>query len=134
MHGPGGDQHQRDETSSGHRGEQAARQADARALAAILGDWVRETGWMPLLHSRDEDLAFVRGLIGRGLVTVADDDGPQGFLAREGEEVTALYLARMLRPLGLRVTRLASGLPAGGDLEYADELTLGRALEGRREV
>jgi recombination protein RecR len=49
-------------------------------------------------------------------------------------EVTAMYLARMLRPLGLRVTRLASGLPVGGDLEYADELTLGRALEGRRDV
>ena len=48
-------------------------------------------------------------------------------------EVTAMYLARLLRPLGLRVTRLASGLPVGGDLEYADELTLGRALEGRRE-
>jgi recombination protein RecR len=49
-------------------------------------------------------------------------------------EVTAMYLARQLRPLGLKVTRLASGLPVGGDLEYADELTLGRALEGRREV
>jgi recombination protein RecR len=49
-------------------------------------------------------------------------------------EATALYLARLLQPLGLRVTRLASGLPVGGDLEYADELTLGRALEGRREV
>ena len=49
-------------------------------------------------------------------------------------EVTAMYLARALRPLGLRITRLASGLPVGGDLEYADELTLGRALEGRREV
>jgi recombination protein RecR len=49
-------------------------------------------------------------------------------------EVTAMYLARQLRPLGLRVTRPASGLPVGGDLEYADELTLGRALEGRREV
>ena len=49
-------------------------------------------------------------------------------------EVTAMYLARQLRPLGLRVTRLASGLPVGGDLEYADELTLGRALEGRRDV
>ena len=46
-------------------------------------------------------------------------------------EVTAMYLARQLRPLGLKVTRLASGLPVGGDLEYADELTLGRALEGR---
>jgi len=49
-------------------------------------------------------------------------------------EVTAMYLARALRPLGLTVTRLASGLPVGGDLEYADELTLGRALEGRREL
>jgi len=49
-------------------------------------------------------------------------------------EATALYLARLLKPLGLKVTRIASGLPVGGDLEYADELTLGRALEGRREV
>jgi recombination protein RecR len=47
-------------------------------------------------------------------------------------EVTAMYLARALGPLGLTVTRIASGLPVGGDLEYADELTLGRALEGRR--
>jgi recombination protein RecR len=49
-------------------------------------------------------------------------------------EATAMYLARLLKPLGLRVTRIASGLPVGGDLEYADELTLGRALEGRRDV
>ena len=49
-------------------------------------------------------------------------------------EVTAMYLARMLKPFGMRVTRIASGLPVGGDLEYADELTLGRALEGRRPV
>ena len=49
-------------------------------------------------------------------------------------EATAMYLARMLKPLDLRVTRIASGLPVGGDLEYADEVTLGRALEGRREV
>ena len=49
-------------------------------------------------------------------------------------EVTAMYLARMLKPLGLTVTRIASGLPVGGDLEYADELTLGRALEGRRAI
>ena len=49
-------------------------------------------------------------------------------------EATALYLARLLKPLDVRVTRLASGLPVGGDLEYADELTLGRALEGRRDV
>ena len=49
-------------------------------------------------------------------------------------DVTSMYLARVLRPLGVKVTRIASGLPVGGDLEYADELTLGRALEGRREV
>jgi recombination protein RecR len=49
-------------------------------------------------------------------------------------EATAMYLARLLKPLGIRATRLASGLPVGGDLEYADELTLGRAFEGRREV
>ncbi|MEU3204018.1 MULTISPECIES: recombination mediator RecR [Streptomyces] len=47
-------------------------------------------------------------------------------------EATATYLARMVKPMGLRVTRLASGLPVGGDLEYADEVTLGRAFEGRR--
>ena len=47
-------------------------------------------------------------------------------------EATATYLARLLRPMGIRVTRLASGLPVGGDLEYADEVTLGRAFEGRR--
>jgi recombination protein RecR len=47
-------------------------------------------------------------------------------------EATATYLARMLKPMDLRVTRLASGLPVGGDLEYADEITLGRAFEGRR--
>ena len=47
-------------------------------------------------------------------------------------EATATYLARLLKPMGLRVTRLASGLPVGGDLEYADEITLGRAFEGRR--
>jgi len=49
-------------------------------------------------------------------------------------EATATYLSRMLKPLGMKVSRLASGLPVGGDLEYADEVTLGRAFEGRRTV
>ena len=49
-------------------------------------------------------------------------------------EATALYLSRVLKPLGVRVTRIAHGLPVGGDLEYADEVTLARALEGRREI
>lgn len=49
-------------------------------------------------------------------------------------EATAMYLARLIVPLGVKVTRIASGLPVGGDLEYADEVTLGRALEGRRTL
>jgi recombination protein RecR len=49
-------------------------------------------------------------------------------------EATALYLSKVLKPLGVRVTRIAHGLPVGGDLEYADEVTLARALEGRRDL
>jgi recombination protein RecR len=49
-------------------------------------------------------------------------------------ETTALYLSRLIKPLGIKVTRIASGLPVGGDLEFADEVTLGRALEARREM
>jgi recombination protein RecR len=60
-------------------------------------------------------------------VIIATDPNLEG-------EATATYLARMLSPLGLTVTRLASGLPVGGDLEYADEVTLGRAFAGRRRV
>ncbi|RKS75409.1 DNA replication and repair protein RecR [Motilibacter peucedani] len=73
----------------------------------------------------------VRELLARladGVVTeliLATDPNLEG-------EATATYLARMVKPMGLRVTRLASGLPVGGDLEYADEVTLGRAFEGRR--
>jgi recombination protein RecR len=49
-------------------------------------------------------------------------------------DATAIYLAKLLRPLGMRITRIARGLPVGGDLEYADEVTLARALEGRKEM
>ena len=49
-------------------------------------------------------------------------------------ETTAMYIARLLKPLGVKVTRLASGIPMGGNLEYADEVTLFRALEGRQEL
>lgn len=49
-------------------------------------------------------------------------------------DATAIYIARLVKPLGIKVTRIAFGLPVGGDLEYADELTLSRALEGRREI
>jgi recombination protein RecR len=71
------------------------------------------------------------------LARIPDEEITEVILATnpniEGE-ATAMYLARLLKPAGLRVTRIASGLPVGGDLEYADEVTLGRALEGRREV
>jgi recombination protein RecR len=74
----------------------------------------------------------------RELVARIDPEGVREIILctnpnTEGE-VTAMYLARLLKPIGLTVTRIASGLPVGGDLEYADELTLGRALEGRRAV
>jgi recombination protein RecR len=49
-------------------------------------------------------------------------------------EATAIYLARLVKPLGVRVTRIATGIPVGSDLEYADELTMGKAMEGRRDV
>lgn len=49
-------------------------------------------------------------------------------------EATAMYLARLIKPLGIKVTRIAHGLPVGGDLEYADEVTLSKAFEGRREI
>ena len=49
-------------------------------------------------------------------------------------EATAIYLARLIKPLGVRVTRIAMGIPVGSDLEFADDLTMGKALEGRREV
>jgi recombination protein RecR len=72
----------------------------------------------------------------RELMTrLADNDVTELILATDPNlegEATATYLARLVKPMGLRVTRLASGLPVGGDLEYADEVTLGRAFEGRR--
>src|SRR5664280_461357 len=69
------------------------------------------------------------------LARLADADVSEVIIATDPNlegEATATYLARLLRPLDLKVTRLASGLPVGGDLEYADEVTLGRAFEGRR--
>ena len=73
-------------------------------------------------------------LIGSSLAGTYGDESRallQTFANVEGE-ATALYLAKLLRPLGVRITRIARGLPVGGDLEYADEVTLGRAFEGRR--
>ncbi|MBO2520785.1 MAG: recombination protein RecR [Firmicutes bacterium] len=60
-------------------------------------------------------------------IVLATDPNPEG-------EATAMYLARLIKPLGIRVTRMAHGMPVGGDLEYIDEVTLTKALEGRREM
>jgi len=71
------------------------------------------------------------------MVRLADGAVTEVILATDPNlegEATATYLARLIKPIGLTVTRLASGLPVGGDLEYADEVTLGRAFEGRRTV
>ena len=71
------------------------------------------------------------------MTRLADADVSEIIIATDPNlegEATATYLARLLRPMNLKVTRLASGLPVGGDLEYADEVTLGRAFEGRRLI
>ena len=71
------------------------------------------------------------------LQRLASEDVDEVLLATnpnvEGE-TTATYLSRLIKPLGITVTRLASGLPVGGDLEFADEVTLGRAIESRRKL
>lgn len=79
------------------------------------------------------DQLRIRELLGR----LRDETVQEVILATNPNltgEATSTYLTRLLKPMGLRVTRLASGLPVGGDLEYADEVTLGRAFEGRRAV
>ena len=74
----------------------------------------------------------------RELLARLEDDTVREVIIATGAttegEATAMYLARLLSPLGVKVTRLARGIPFGGDLEYADEITLSRALEGRRDV
>jgi recombination protein RecR len=86
----------------------------------------------PLSGIGPDDLK-IKGLLGR----MADGAVQEVVLATnpnvEGE-ATALYLARLLKPLGVRVTRIAMGIPVGSDLEYADEVTMTRAMEGRRDL
>ena len=86
----------------------------------------------PLQGVGPDDLK-IRGLLGR----IAGGGVEEVILATnptvEGE-ATAIYLARLLKPLGLRVTRIATGIPVGSDLDYADDLSVGKAMDGRREV
>ena len=79
------------------------------------------------------DMIRIRELITR----LANQDVKEIIMATnptiEGE-ATAMYIARLVKPMGIKVTRIAHGLPVGGDLEYADEVTISKALEGRREI
>jgi recombination protein RecR len=90
-------------------------------------------GALSPLHGVGPDDLKIKGLLTR----VANGAVEEVILATnpnvEGE-ATALYLARLLKPLGVRVTRIAMGVPVGSDLEYADEVTMHKAMEGRREV
>ena len=90
-------------------------------------------GALSPLHGVGPDDLKIKGLLAR----VGDGGADEIILATnptvEGE-ATAIYLARLLKPLGLRVTRIATGIPVGSDLDYADDLTVGKALDGRREV
>ena len=86
----------------------------------------------PLNHVGPDDLK-IRELLAR----IAEGGVEEVIMATNPDtegEATAMYLSRLLRPMGLRVTRLAYGIPVGSQLEYADEVTLVRALEGRREM
>jgi len=103
------------------------RTREFRGLYHVLGGAIS-----PIDGIGPDDLR-VRQLVQR----LADETVTEIIIATDPNlegEATATYLSRMLAPFGLRVTRLASGLPVGGDLEYADEVTLGRAFEGRRVV
>jgi recombination protein RecR len=90
-------------------------------------------GALSPLHGVGPDDLKINGLLAR----VAGGGVEEVILATnpnvEGES-TAIYLAKLLKPLGVRVTRIAMGVPVGSDLEYADEITMGKAMDGRREV
>ena len=112
---------------------------DARAVIAM--EKVREfRGVYHVLHGLISPMNGITPdkLKIKEVLTRVDRDGIEEVIVAtnptvEGE-ATAMYLSKLLRPLGVRVTRLAYGVPVGADLEYADEITLFRALEGRREV
>jgi len=90
-------------------------------------------GALSPLHGVGPDDLKIKGLLSRVGGGVVEEIILATNPTVEGE-ATALYLARLLKPLGVRVTRIAMGIPVGSDLEYADEVTMTRAMEGRREV
>ncbi|MBE6629637.1 MAG: recombination protein RecR [Ruminococcaceae bacterium] len=111
---------------------------DARAVMAM--EKVRTyQGTYHVLHGLISPMSGITpdALTLRELLARLEDETVKEVIVATGAttegEATAMYLSRLLRPLGLRVTRLAHGIPFGGALEYADEITLSRALEGRRD-
>jgi recombination protein RecR len=90
-------------------------------------------GLLSPLHGVGPDDLKIEGLLSRIGVDSVDEVILATSPTVEGE-ATALYLARLLKPLGVRVTRIAMGIPVGSDLEYADEITMTRAMEGRRDL
>lgn len=96
-------------------------------LYHVLGGAISPVNGITPDKIRFESLVERVGAEGIKEVIIATNPTPDG-------EVTAMYISRALKPLGVKVTRLAYGIPVGADLEYADEVTLGRALEGRRDV
>jgi recombination protein RecR len=89
-------------------------------------------GSLSPLHGVGPDDLKIKGLLAR--VEVGADEIILATSPTVEGEATALYLARLLKPLGVRVTRIAMGVPVGSDLEYADEVTMSRAMEGRRDL
>jgi len=103
------------------------RTREFRGLYHVLGGAISPIDGIGPDNLRIKELMARLGDPNISEVIIATDPNLEG-------EATATYLTRMLVPLGMTVSRLASGLPVGGDLEYADEVTLGRAFEGRRKI
>ena len=98
-----------------------------KGLYHVLGGVISPVNGVTPDKIRFKELIERAGQEGINEVIIATNPTPDG-------EVTAMYISRYLKPLGVKVTRLAYGIPVGSDLEYADEVTLGRAIEGRRDV
>jgi len=103
------------------------RTGEFRGRYHVLGGAINPLEGIGPDNLRIRELMMRLGLGETKELILATDPNTEG-------EATATYLALMVKPMGIAVTRLASGLPVGGDLEYADEITLGRAFEGRRAV